>query len=137
MFPFYIVILLTSVALVVCLDIIHVVRTIFVLLSRRKRRGEHLNSILDVGISKSICLPFDLDIFMHMNNGNYLKHCDIARIWFWKETGVWDLLFKLSGSMTLGGSCNRYRRAITLFTKFTIKTRVRNCKFDLYKEKLR
>ena len=72
------------------------------------------------------CLPFDLDIFMHMNNATYLKHCDIARIKLWFENDVWKLVFQgaSKGSMVVAANNNRYRRAITAFQAFEIRTQV-------------
>ena len=71
-----------------------------------------------------ICLTTDLDLFMHMNNARYLRDCDIARIKLWAQSGVWLVLRKLGGSLTLGGSTVRYRKEINLFTTYDIKTKV-------------
>lgn len=69
-------------------------------------------------------MPYDLDIFMHMNNANYLKHCDTGRIKLYVENGVWDAVAKCKSSLVVGANNNRYRKALTLFTLYELRTKV-------------
>lgn len=69
-------------------------------------------------------MPYDLDLFLHMNNGNYLKHCDIGRIKLWMENNVWRSVFDAKGSMVAAASNNRYRREIAVFTAYEIRSKV-------------
>ena len=66
----------------------------------------------------------DLDFFGHMNNGRYLRECDFGRYELWMETGVFDAIKSLGGSVTLGASTIRYRKSLQLFDTFYVKTKV-------------
>lgn len=69
-------------------------------------------------------MPYDLDIFLHMNNGIYLKHCDIGRLKLWAENNVWQVVVDAKGTMVAAASNNRYRREITVFTAYEIRSKV-------------
>ncbi|KAH3835025.1 hypothetical protein DPMN_108363 [Dreissena polymorpha] len=104
---------------------IHLVRMLYsVTVGWIRTNGSVKKHILEVSTLKRICMPQDLDLFLHMNNATYLKHCDIGRIYLWLENGVWNEVSKCGGSLTLGASNNRYRRSITLFTSFRIESKV-------------
>ncbi|XP_052793126.1 protein THEM6-like [Mya arenaria] len=106
-------------------DMIHAVRMFYALfLSKIFHSKVEKKHLLELSSYQKRCMPNDLDIFMHMNNANYLKHCDIGRILMWKQNGVLDKVFKMGGGMTLGASNNRYRKSIILFDHFRIETKV-------------
>ena len=67
---------------------------------------------------------FDVDQFLHINNAMYLRLCEYSRwawascahmIDFWKKKRCYPVISLLS---------IRYRRPITLFTKYCIKSRI-------------
>lgn len=87
---------------------------------------------IDIHIVSSLsgrCTLTDLDIFWHMNNAIYLKHCDQARVKLWMYNGVWDIVFKAGGSMVVGACSNRYRRPLTLFQAYDLRSKV--CRLQL------
>ncbi|SHI10147.1 acyl-CoA thioesterase [Ferrimonas marina] len=70
------------------------------------------------------CRPWDLDLFMEMNNGRILTLYDLGRFDFSIRTGLMKALKKNRWGLVVAGSTVRYRRRIRLWDKVTIKTRV-------------
>lgn len=64
--------------------------------------------------------PWDLDIFMELNNGRTLTLYDIPRIALAKRNGIWEIMQKEKITMTVAGIAVRYRRRITLWQKITM-----------------
>ncbi|KAL5011726.1 hypothetical protein ScPMuIL_010277 [Solemya velum] len=78
--------------------------------------------LLEEHIFRSICLTTDLDFQFHMNNARYLRDCDFARLAFWIETGIWETLKKLKGSVVVRSSHIRYRKSVELFERYFVKS---------------
>lgn len=77
----------------------------------------------DVHESHHICLPWDLDIFMELNNGRALTLYDMGRIPLGKRVGLMAALRRRGWGLTVAGSCPRYRRRIRAFQRFKITSR--------------
>lgn len=71
-----------------------------------------------------ICRPWDLDLFMEMNNGRVLTLYDLGRFDLAFRTGLSQSLRKNKWGLVVAGSSIRYRRRIRAFDKVTINTRV-------------
>ena len=71
---------------------------------------------------EGIVLPSDLDHMMHMNNSKYLREMDFGRIGMIVDRGGFEALRLNRGSMTLTAHCVRYRRSLTLFQRFVLRT---------------
>ncbi|KZC04349.1 PREDICTED: protein THEM6 [Dufourea novaeangliae] len=81
--------------------------------------------ILDTTTVYGICSTQDLDlVLMHMNNARYLRELDMARFYWFDVTGVYETLSKRGGTMVLGASTTRYRKALPLFMPYKITTRL-------------
>ena len=70
------------------------------------------------------CRPWDLDMFMEMNNGRILTLFDLGRFDLALRTGLVDILKEKRWGLAVAGSSNRYRRRVHLFDKVTMKTNV-------------
>jgi acyl-CoA thioesterase FadM len=69
-------------------------------------------------------LPNDLDIYGHMNNGRYLTLMDLGRMdWIWR-TGLRRAAKKNRWKPLVAASTIRYRKSLTLWKRFTLRTRV-------------
>ena len=68
------------------------------------------------------CRPWDLDMFLEMNNGRVLTLYDLGRFDLAIRTGLARALKTNRWGLAVAGSSIRYRRRITLLQKVTIKT---------------
>jgi acyl-CoA thioesterase FadM len=80
--------------------------------------------LLDKGITYYRVMPWDLDAYGHMNNGRYLQISDVARIELMCRTNAAKIIFKKRWGGVLGGSLVRHSRALKLFTRYKVISRV-------------
>lgn len=71
-----------------------------------------------------ICRPWDLDLFMEMNNGRVLTLYDLGRFDLSIRSGLWDVLRKNKWGLAVAGSTVRYRKRVRLFDKVTMRTQM-------------
>ena len=67
-------------------------------------------------------LPNDLDALLHVNNGVYLTLMDLGRIDLLLRSGVYHAIRKKGWYPVLAAETIRFKRSLTLFQKFTIRT---------------
>jgi acyl-CoA thioesterase FadM len=91
------------------------------LIARRLPPLEHFG---DVHISHHICWPWDIDMFGELNNGRTLTLYDLGRLAMAQRGGLVAVLFKQKWALTMAGASVRYRRRITMFERFTMKSRL-------------
>lgn len=68
--------------------------------------------------------PWDIDVFLDLNNGRILTLMDLGRIGFFTRNGVIKTLKENGWYGTVAGSVVRYRRRITMFQRLELRTRV-------------
>ena len=71
-----------------------------------------------------IVMPSDLDCMLHMNNSRYLREMDYGRLGMFFERDVYTAVRANNGATALAAHCIRYRRSLTLFQRFVLRTRV-------------
>lgn len=71
-----------------------------------------------------IVLPSDLDYMLHMNNSKYLREMDFGRVGMFVERGLYAAVVRRGGFTVLAAHCIRYRRSLTLFQRFVLRTKV-------------
>lgn len=74
-------------------------------------------------VSEHRCWPWDIDLWLELNNGRTLTLLDLGRIPLAKRAGLVDVLRSERWSMTVAGVSVRYRRRIRTFETFSIKSR--------------
>ncbi len=74
-------------------------------------------------VSRHRCWPWDIDMWMELNNGRTLTLLDLGRIPLAQRTGLVDALRKKRWALTMAGVSVRYRRRIRTFESFTMKSR--------------
>lgn len=74
-------------------------------------------------VSQHMCLPWDIDPFMELNNGRTLTLLDLGRLLLAKRTGLLTLLRRKGWGMTMAGVYVRYRRRIKMFERFETRSR--------------
>ena len=76
----------------------------------------------DIGEISFITRPWDLDMFMEMNNGRVLTLYDLGRFDWSIRSGLWDALLENKWGLAVAGSTVRYRKRVRLFDKVTMRT---------------
>ncbi|WP_174232021.1 acyl-CoA thioesterase [Roseovarius sp. EL26] len=79
--------------------------------------------VLDAHVSYHMCMPWDLDIWMELNNGRTLTIYDLGRIPLAVRVGLAKLLKQKRWGLTVAGSSVRYRRRIKMFEVVEMKSR--------------
>ena len=75
-------------------------------------------------VTSLIVWPWDLDIFMELNNGRILTLFDVGRFGLFRRMGLLTALKSKGWYGTVAGSAIRYRKRITVFQKLELRTRV-------------
>lgn len=87
------------------------------------RRAPRLG-LFDTHVSDHLCLPWDLDLWMELNNGRTLTIYDLGRIPLAQRTGLIALLKRQKWGLTIAGSVVRYRRRVRMWDRIRIESRV-------------
>lgn len=75
-------------------------------------------------VSHHRCWPWDIDLWMELNNGRTLTFYDLGRIPLARRTGLIDVLRKQRWGMTMAGASVRYRARIRTFERVEMQSRV-------------
>lgn len=78
----------------------------------------------EVHVTPVTCWPWDIDVFMEMNNGRYLTLFDLGRFGLFRRLGIVGVMRRRGWYGTVAGSAVRYRRRVTVFQRLEIRTRV-------------
>lgn len=79
--------------------------------------------LYDSCVTHHICWPWDIDMWMELNNGRTLTLYDLGRIPLASRVGLVTLLRKKGWGLTMAGVSVRYRRRIRTFDRFEIRSR--------------
>lgn len=74
-------------------------------------------------VSFHICWPWDLDLWMELNNGRTLTLFDLGRIPMARRSGLEAALRANGWGLTVAGAAVRYRRRIRLFDRVEMRSR--------------
>ncbi|MEO1601673.1 MAG: acyl-CoA thioesterase [Pseudomonadota bacterium] len=69
------------------------------------------------------CRPWDVDMFLEMNNGRHLTLFDLGRFDQAVRLGLFQLTRERGWGFVVGGASVQYRRRIRAFQRFEIATR--------------
>ncbi len=97
-----------------------VIRMIKALAKGRSRQID----ILDTVISQHIAWPWDIDPWKDLNNGRTLTLFDLGRIELAQASGLNGALLRNRWGIVVAGNTTRYRKRITMFQRFEMRTRV-------------
>jgi len=75
-------------------------------------------------VSRMRVWPWDIDVFMDLNNGRLLTLFDIGRFGLFTRMGILKQLKAHGWYGTVAGTCIRYRRRITVFQHLELRTRL-------------
>ncbi|TLP45695.1 acyl-CoA thioesterase [Cohaesibacter sp. CAU 1516] len=90
------------------------------------KRGQKKQSLAFDAVSEISfrCRPWDLDMFMEMNNGRVLTLYDLGRFDLSIRCGLMDVLKRQKWGLAVAGSSVRYRKRVRLFDKVTMRSQV-------------
>lgn len=88
----------------------------------RQRRAPRI-AATDVHVSHHLCLPWDLDGFLELNNGRTLTLYDLGRFGAGARIGLMDVLRERRWGLAVAGCSVRYRKRVTLFQQIEMRTR--------------
>lgn len=78
----------------------------------------------EVHYSDHICWPWDLDLWMEMNNGRALTLYDLGRLPMFRRAGVLGALRRRGWGMAVAGASIRYRRRLHMFQRFRMQSAI-------------
>lgn len=74
-------------------------------------------------VSHHRCWPWDIDLWMELNNGRTLTFYDLGRIPLARRTGLIEMLRRERWGMTMAGASVRYRARIRTFELVEMRSR--------------
>ncbi|MEZ5776831.1 MAG: acyl-CoA thioesterase [Paracoccaceae bacterium] len=74
-------------------------------------------------VSYHICWPWDLDLWVELNNGRTLTLFDLGRIPLALRTGLARVLRQKGWGITVAGNSTRYRRRVRMFDRLEMVSR--------------
>ena len=75
-------------------------------------------------VSRHLCWPWDLDLWVELNNGRTLTLMDLGRIPMFIRSGLTATIRRHGWGITVAGVSVRYRRRIRAFERFTLQSRI-------------
>lgn len=75
-------------------------------------RSQPRLGLWDTHVSRHRCWPWDIDMWMELNNGRTLTLFDLGRVPLAQRVGLVDVLRREKWALTLAGATVRYRRRI-------------------------
>lgn len=78
---------------------------------------------LGTHVSHHICWPWDLDLWMELNNGRTLTLFDLGRLPLAGRVGLISVLKRERWSLTMAGAAVRYRRRVRMFERVEMRSR--------------
>lgn len=79
--------------------------------------------LTDFHVSNHMVWPWDLDIFLELNNGRALTLYDLGRLGMGVRAGLLATLRAQGWGLTMAGSSVRYRRRLRMFERFEMRSR--------------
>jgi acyl-CoA thioesterase FadM len=82
---------------------------------------------LDVGqthVTRLVCWPWDIDLWMELNNGRTLTIMDLGRVVLFRRLGVLAVMRRKGWGGTIAGASVRYRRRIRMFDRIEMRSRI-------------
>ena len=100
----------------------HVIfRTLLILLKARRRSRVSIWESADITLR---ALPTDVDILMHINNGQYFSLFDLGRYDLMARSGFWQATRKAGWHPVVQAEQITFRKSVNFWTKFQIHTKL-------------
>ncbi|KNX43252.1 hypothetical protein ROTO_00410 [Roseovarius tolerans] len=89
-----------------------------------KHRKSPALPVTGLHVSQHYCLPWDIDLWMELNNGRTLTLYDLGRIPLAGRVGLIKVLRRKRWGLTIAGASVRYRRRIRMFERIEMRSRL-------------
>jgi len=89
-----------------------------------RHRADPPLPLLGVHESRHLCWPWDLDIWMELNNGRTLTLYDLGRIPWFRRLGLMAAMRGNGWQVAVAGASVRWRRRVHAFDRMTMHTRL-------------
>jgi len=80
--------------------------------------------LLDESVVPFVVTPFDLDGYLHLNNGRYLSIMDTGRLDLMVRNGMVRASLKHRWQPVVAGATIRFKRTLAPFSLFRLRTRL-------------
>lgn len=100
----------------------YVFRRVFVSVLTAARRPKLEPGAADVTVTYA--MPWDMDMFLEMNNGRVLSVYDAGRFALAQRGGLLAAIRRRRWLLTMAGSAVQYRRRVRMFQRIEIRSRV-------------
>lgn len=88
-----------------------------------RHRADPPLGLMDVHESRHLCWPWDLDLWLELNNGRTLTLYDLGRIPWSNRLGFSALLRARGWQVAVAGASVRWRRRVHLLDRLSMRTR--------------
>jgi acyl-CoA thioesterase FadM len=75
-------------------------------------------------VTQLICWPWDIDLWMELNNGRTLTIMDLGRVVLFRRMGVIGAMRAKRWAGTIAGASVRYRRRVRMFDRIEMRSRI-------------
>ena len=89
-----------------------------------KHRNAPAMPVTGTHVSRHMCLPWDIDLWLELNNGRTLTLYDLGRTTAAQRAGLIDVLRRNRWGLTMAGASVRYRRRIRTFETIEMRSRL-------------
>lgn len=79
--------------------------------------------LMGTHVSHHVCWPWDLDLWVELNNGRTLTLYDLGRIPLVMRMGIVRTLRRRGWGITVAGNTLRYRRRVRMFDRVEMRSR--------------
>lgn len=80
-------------------------------------------ALTETHVSQHRCWPWDLDLFLELNNGRAMTLYDLGRLMNAQRVGLVKAVYANTWGLTMAGSTVRFRQRIRGFEKFEMRSR--------------
>ena len=78
----------------------------------------------DTHVTHLICWPWDIDLWMELNNGRTLTMMDLGRVVLFQRLGIVGPMRRKRWVGTIAGASIRYRRRVRMFERIEMRSRI-------------
>ncbi|NRB01191.1 MAG: acyl-CoA thioesterase, partial [Rhodobacteraceae bacterium] len=89
----------------------------------RYRKAPRLG-LFDTHVTTLTCWPWDIDVFLEMNNGRTLTLYDLGRFGLFQRIGTVEMMRNQKWSAAIAGASIRYRKRVRAFQRIEVRTRM-------------
>ncbi|MCX7646261.1 MAG: acyl-CoA thioesterase [Rhodobacteraceae bacterium] len=75
-------------------------------------------------VTHLICWPWDIDLWLELNNGRTLTIMDLGRVVLFRRMGVIGAMRARGWAGTIAGASVRYRRRVRMFDRIEMRSRI-------------